>query len=446
MTIMESAIAMNHDYLECNNTLGRINVFAEATYDEYKINLKEVALKVLKENGTEEDYNFLATEAANNFIERTRKAISKIVEAVKKFINNCIDKLVKFVTGENTKKAIDKAEEACEKNPKLRSQKIKYENTDKQVKAAQQGIDGIRKRIAKIKAKGKVTEEDKEYIKNIESKTMKIVAATSTVGVLTLAGAIALFKKNSSKSEIENNIGDTEIGTLGVVDHYCDVDMAETIKNAAIAESNMKKTKTSLIVKGFMSLVKGLKETFGKKAVATDITNDSDLQDHFTTNESTMEELEIFSFINEYATVEELVENYEESKETEELAVESAGVQEGLDLDAYFDNMCDELFTESSEESEDDEHVEESAEEETEEFSSELYLESLEKELFEEDEDMLAESYMETLERELFGEDFTTESADEEEIEEEDNSEEETEEFSFESTAQSLLDEMESLL
>ena len=52
MIIMESAIAMNNDYIECTNALGKIDLFAEAAYKEYEINLKEVALKVLKENGS----------------------------------------------------------------------------------------------------------------------------------------------------------------------------------------------------------------------------------------------------------------------------------------------------------------------------------------------------------------------------------------------------------
>ena len=475
MTIMETAIAMNNDFIDCRNTIGKINVFAEASYAEYKINLKEAALKVLKENGTEEDYDFLATEATNGYIKRAEKAIKKTIEADKAYVRKSKEKLAKMAS--SAKGAIDKAKEACNTNKKLSAQNVEYENTDAQIKVVEKAIADIRKRLAKIKAKGTLTVDDKNYIRDIESDTMKKISEKPSKKSIKLTDAISLFEKIDSESEMDSRISEPNGTEVTIINNIKEAEVVESVREAINIISSLEKLKTDLASKTVTSLIAGIKESFNSKKATEEVKTESEmtLDDLAIFNyyiESTEEEVQESVEETEKVEVEEEVKEVEESteepveektEETEPVAepvvepiVESAGVQEGLDLDMYFESMCNELFSDAVTVEESTEEVQESVEEteevkveeevqeveesteESESIDAELYLESLEKELFGEEDDIMAESYMENLERELFGDELTTESEKEEETKEE--------EFSFESATQSLLDEMESLL
>lgn len=457
MTIMESAIAMNNDYIECTNAIGKIELFAEASYKEYEINLKEVALKVLQENGTEEDFDFLATEAANGYIERAKKAIEKIIEAVKKFIRTCKEKLLNLVTSTKTTAAVDKVEDVCKVNSKLRSTKVEYQNTDKHQGVLQQGIDRIRKRVAKVKAKGVATDEDINEITEIESDTMKKVAAISIVTVVTLGTAIAIFKLCNSKSEVEQELDENAVSDCEIAIR---ADETKTPVTAAFYTrasgliAKLKKEKASKKIVKSTSLIDAIKSAISKLKSKTTSEN---LEDQV--NESVLTELQMFSYVAESVESEETT-NVEVSTETETVEMESVGVSEGLDLDSYFDNLCGELFadttTESSENEDDDNivssshaysegygtvalgnpaHIEESAEQSDieEDTQQETVTESSE-ESTDTDGPSLAELYMEQLESEVFG--------NEETVETESTQDEESEDL----TVESLLNEMEQLL
>ena len=445
MTIMESAIAMNQDYVECSNAIGKVELFAEASYKEYEINLKEIALKVLKENGTEDDFEFLSTEAANGYIERAKKAIAKIVEAVMKFIRSCKDKLVSFVTKETTRVAVDKVDEACAANPKLRTKKVEYQNTDKQAGILQQGIDRIRKKVSKVKAKGRASEADIDDINEIEYDTMKKVAAVSVVTVVTLGTAVAIFKEFNSKSEIENVLNENAVSE-------CDINLDEmNTKNAETAAfytkasgvmAKLKKEKATKRVVKSTSLLAAIKKALsGKKVTSENLEGDY--------QESAIEDLPMFAYVTE---------STEEVEDVDHIETESVGESEGLDLDMYFESLCDEVFSESTAESTEvedvedldiDDDIEEVAAESTEEQSddasyAEVYMDQLESEIFGTDEAVETESAEEEVETETSEEKVETE-ASKEEVEteaEEDSVTESATEISIES----LLDEMEALL
>ena len=476
MTIMESAIAMNADYVECSNTLGKINLFAEASYKEYEINLKEVALKVLKENGTEEDFDFLATEAAKGYIDRAKKAVEKIIEAVKKFIRILKEKLISMVTCAAAEKAIDIVDDACKKYPKLRAEKVEYHDTDKQVGALQQGVDKLRTKVAKVKAKGVATPDDIDVVDEIREDTLKKVAAMAVVTTVTLGTAINIFKECNSRSEIEATLNEYATSDCEMP---INEDTAKTPETAAFyqkishAIAVMLKEKATKKVTKSTSLFRAIKETVQK---ANGYTTSENLNAHESTS---IEELPMFAYVTESKTEESDVSDEVENVNVE---TESVGEVEGLDLNAYFNEMCTELFenvTESTIDTElennatntdnsetaveensnvsieepvteeindttaEEPMVEESATSDDSELDAETYLEQLEAELFnngeeittesEESESSYAETYMEQLETELFGESS-----------EEDKSEES--DVTTESTAQSLLDEMEDLL
>lgn len=422
---MESAIEMNNSYIDCTNALNRIGLFSEASHKEYEINLKEIALKVLKENGTEEDFDFLATEAAKDHLKRIKKSISKSSENVTKFNTKIKDSLVKLVSQDKHKNAMAKADEACKANSKLSSKKIEYNDTDKQVNVLTKNLDNIRKRVSKVKAKGVATEDDIKFIQDIDSELTKSVDAAATTGKISFGDAIDKISAINSKSEIDSLIPDD----MSDLDFNIDESNAQTPETAEFFDraiqvmakikkeiSSKKLAKYTSMMNSTTTFIKSLK---GSTEVATE-------------SETKLEDLEMFAYVVESVEeeVEETVEVVEESAESED------SMCEGLDLDAYFNKVCEEVF-ESAEE----------VEVEADEDMAQTYMEQMEAELFgesdnvveessEEDEDTIdADTYLEQMEAELFGED--------EDVVEE-SSDETTEEDP--DSIQSLLDEMEKLL
>ena len=374
MTIMESAIAMNIDSIECDRTLGKINLFAEATYRNYEINLNEVALKVLTESGTEEDYNFLATEAGKDYVERARKTIRKIIDTIVRFINNCKDKIVSLFTGEKTTTAMSKLEDACEKNKKFSSKKFEYDDVDKRVKALQQGIDGINKKISKVEAKGYATEDDIRSIEDIAKETTKKVALISTVSAITIGGAIALLKKFTNKSEVDSTF-DPECDRFTMPSDDVAMDPTTT-KFHTVAVSSV-----SALVKDKVVLLTSMPTKLLNKVRGLVKSERLEGGEKTETESMQIEDLEMFKYVTEEPEVEEVEPEVVEEKEPETPVAESAEISEGLDLNAYFTELCNDLFAEkeesvevSSEESAPETeskveatetHVEESAEEES---------------------------------------------------------------------------------
>ena len=370
MTIMESAIAMNSDYVDATLAIGKVNLFAEACYKDYEINLKESALKVLKESGTEEDFMFLATEAGNAYIEKAKKSIEKIIESIKKFIKQCKEKVLSMVRGENTTKAIKKAEMACKTNPKICRMKVHYQDTDKQVGAIQQGIDSIRKKATKLKV-GKCSEKDIEELDKIEESTAKKVAAVSVASVITLGAAIAFYKKTAK--EIDNikieNVTDNGIE----VKDGSSAEAAHAFVKATGILGKLMKEKVSKKVAKLVSLLSGIKNAVSGRGGEI-------RSENLETESERLEDLKMFEVVTM-----ESAEELEENSSVEKVEEESVGEVEGLDLDQYYEELCNDLF-----ESLEDDTVTESSNEETEETSVE--------------ESSLTETYMEQMERELFGE------------------------------------------
>lgn len=471
MTIMESAAEMNTSYIDCSNSIDRIGLFAEASYKEYKINLKEVALKVLKENGTEDDFNFLATEATKDYIKRAKKAIEKFIEAIVKFIRKCKDEFIKLVTQERTRVAVEKAEAVCKANPKLRSQKIEYHDTDKQVSILKQDLDRVRKKVSKVKAKGVASENDIEEMNELEKELDKKVLAAAAITSVSLMTAIGLFKSINSRSEVDRAISE-DVSDMDIKVDETTAQTSETASYFVKSTGIMGKIKKEIIAK---VIEKSTTLFNGIKNAINNVRGVSPSENIAVESEAKLEDLKMFAYVVEAAKAEDEKEEKDESK---------ANVSEGLDLDEYFEELCDDLFTAKEDKSEDkpeekeeekapetetdkEEKVEEDDAKSTEEVKAEsaetsdvsensedmaqTYMEQLEAELFGETEEVIRESseedveeskevdaqtYMEQLEAELFGDD-------EEVI---DESSEEVVEESANITAESLLDEMEKLL
>jgi hypothetical protein len=453
---METAIAMNNDFVECHNNLNKIRLFAEASYSEYQINLKESALKVLKENGTEDDYNFLATEAAKNYMDRAKKSISKIIKTIIKFIEDSITKFMTMITSTKTSKVIDKMEQACEKNPKLRSKKIKYEDTDKKINVIQKGIDNVKKRVSKVDARGFATDDDVKSIDDISEETSKKAAVAGTITGITIGAAIILLTKYKNKSDIEAKIGDaTKVITEPGDGLSKDPTTSQFYTKVAQTLGEFIKEKVRCVIHVPTTVINNLRDDMSG---STDVEGSGNVQ----TESVNFNDLPMFQFVVENC---DETDDTDESSDTEETVTEeSMGVVEGLDLDAYFTELCDDLFTEKDDSDDNDtesddiaeptdtDDITESTDTDTTTIDAALYLEQLESEILGSDEDVLEEStddtsnddasriYMEQLEREIFGDtDEVVEENTEADVKTEDESDESDD-------IESLLDEMESLL
>jgi hypothetical protein len=172
-------------------------------------------------------------------------------------------------SNKKTEKVIDKLEKACELNPKLKNNKIKYRSHDKEEKAIKQGIDKFRKKAAKVKAKGHATKADLDELENIDNETSKaigIAAAASAFVTITVIGAIDYCKKHKSEPSVVETTGmDAEKLTDGISD---------CCENAPDADSANFWTKYSL---KNTALIKKLATLKGKKPRFTDCCEKEDM-------------------------------------------------------------------------------------------------------------------------------------------------------------------------
>ena len=99
--------SINNDYAL---SMMKVKAYMDASYRQHEINRMESELKVMNENGTDDDLNYLYQEADNNFGDRVKAAIQKIIEAFTNFISDVKDKIIKLFTSKERKDQIDKVE------------------------------------------------------------------------------------------------------------------------------------------------------------------------------------------------------------------------------------------------------------------------------------------------------------------------------------------------
>ena len=385
MTLMEYAIAMNNDYCECNIAIDKCKTFMEATRREFEINKKEAALKVLKENGTQDDYIYLVEEADEGRGARLKKAIKKIIDSVIEFIKKIQQKLSDLFTSVKTKKTLESVKSAVKKNPSLGDAKVKYQDTDDAMKELD-GLTGfLRKKMAKIKSKKGLDERDRNEIDEIPSKRAKIVAGVA-IGTVTVATALTLLAAVHGRNELASMSADMESwrefdDTVKQNDNdtYTDDDTIEICQNAA----DVVKDKARIEALKHTSLLAGLQYTIqviSGKVSSKDInkTNKKKAQKVQKSLENDMnKKANPKTFIGRRAVSNEMEQSFaprggleiesvndiydlpmfhiiqENTKPEEDDTVVESANDEGLDLDQYFNDLCDSVVKESAKPEED---------------------------------------------------------------------------------------------
>ena len=406
--------------------------FAEASYQEYKTNLKEAELKVIQESGTTEDLIYLESQAKEGFIVRTGKTIKKLVESFIAWLKQLVSSIKDFIENKTNKEALDRAEKVVKNNPKLRNEKIEIDDVDKIQKICGKHEAKIKRKIALFKAK-KFSSKDAEELDNIqkEFENEMSTAKKVTIGV-SIAAAIAMVAKLSGcLSKQEKDMSDMDVITIDENSSPEDVEAVFSGYSIAVNVGKEKAKTVSSVIKQIFT---------GIKAKITG-TGQIDVEIGKARKNSDDKEEKKGKNINESTYLDELISEIEASaipivanESTEDVATESSDADE-FNAEAYLESLEQEVISESEEDvndqfspqeylealeaeiATDDKNVAEEdtedsettdVEESVQEVTAEEYLEAMEAELFNEDDDnvveegVTAEEYLEAMEAELF--------------------------------------------
>lgn len=206
MSFQETVNSLINDGYECALTMEKSIIFAESVIREYNINCEEAELKVLKESGTDEDFNYLCEAAKEGLVVKLKKAIKKMIQALKDFIANVIDKIKVTYASKKAKDALKRLEEASNTNPKIKSMKISVHDGEKDEKVILEAIDKLYAQEAKLKGGASVDSVRKavDNIKETAEKKRQKIAKAATL-TLTVGAAIVIMKKYINKLENENS-------------------------------------------------------------------------------------------------------------------------------------------------------------------------------------------------------------------------------------------------
>lgn len=263
---------------EIDMKLLKLQLFNEAAKREFELNKQQAEIKVLKESGTESDLNMLYEAAEEGLINKMQRSLKAAIEALKEFIKKIIDKIKSIFQSKQGKETLDKMEDICNKNPKVKNQKIEITDIDKEQKCLQKGIDKLSGIIAKIKGGHNKDSFDKEIddvIEETNRERAKIIAIGAGITV-TVGVAIALIKKYTKTSEdigknaiyaVDKNSELNEINDVMSNISGTDIDDDEALQAAKLGNDKVIKAKNAQInlCKEKMSSVLNFIKTTGNK-------------------------------------------------------------------------------------------------------------------------------------------------------------------------------------
>ena len=399
MSFNEMILTMESESSAFDKLFNQIVMFTEASYNEYKVNLKEAELKVIQESGTTEDLVYLESKAKEGFLVRSAKAIEKMVNTFVEWIKKTINSFREFLNGEKTKTALDKANTVIKENPKMKSEKIDMVDINKVEKVYNKHEAMVDKKIAMFKA-NKVSEKSLDELDDIEKSldndmgaTLKITAAVTLASVIAMGGII-LSKLEAQEKEAkqikvpEYNETDSPEKMEGLLHAYT-LKMRINKDKANFFQNTMKNVFNS--IKGVFTGSRQINPEIGvstKKEKETEVKQESAIDTNSYLDNLLME-------IEESAIIAE--ENNEMDYDTIEV---EESVEESNELEAYLEALEKEI---ENMDIHSDEVVEETVG-----ITAEEYLEVMESELFEESEKVTVEEYLEAMEAELFSEEEVT--------------------------------------
>lgn len=173
----------------------KLNAITEAANRQYNINLREAELKVMKENGTDDELSMLYEAAESDFVENIQKALDKLREAVVKFYSDCRDRLMDLLNRVNQDGKLDALEKKVKLMPLVSHKKIMVENYKAETDLYDDAMKSINKLLAKFRGNQEVTADDvAAVVKKYDDKHEDSIGASNAIKI-TVSDAIAQAKK-----------------------------------------------------------------------------------------------------------------------------------------------------------------------------------------------------------------------------------------------------------
>lgn len=196
-----------------------LDAYVESTMRDLDVFYDEAELKVIKESGTEDDLNYLYTEAEGGVIEKIKKAVQAVIKAFVEFIKNLKSKVIRLVTSAETKLVLNKVEKKVKLNPFLARKKVKVIDKKKPLKVIAKYKSKADSHIAKINS-GVFKEKEITAIHNEKSSFDNDykAAIAGTAALVTTTVAKLIVNINSEVSSLPDHIDSIDKETSSVVD------------------------------------------------------------------------------------------------------------------------------------------------------------------------------------------------------------------------------------
>lgn len=338
--------------LEFEKQLNKVDVFIEASYRELNINYQESEIKVLKENGTDDDLSYLMEEAQASFKERAKATLKKIPEMLREWYAKMKEKFIDFINSIKEAKVLVTIKEKIKKDPKVANTTVETTDDESYEKEMDKHTDKIKSIITKIRGKKTASQEDIDAIEKEAKAAEELKPAKTKISVARL---VSKFEEKISNVTKKTDDGVKKVsGGEEIIDGMESPEAVQAVTKAHQKLAVIEKLKFSNMTKSITDAIEKCKKVVkGEKVEET------------TTAESAIDDFD--SYVNSLFTEKEKTECCEEVKDlVKDMkdALEDNDVEKAAELAANIKDKLDECCEgkESKEDKKDDEEdVEESA-------------------------------------------------------------------------------------
>ena len=406
MTFGEMILACDVADAEFNSEFSKCKAFADASYNLYKVNLKEAGLQVMEESGTSDELVCLEKEASDGFLVKAAKTIERMVKAFIKFVTDKVKAMKQFFADKKVKNVLDKADKVIRENPKLKKKKVKIKDYKKEISALDKVKSKIDRKMAVFKSK-RFKESDKAELDAIEDEVLSIKTAEKAVAItvsLTLLSAMAWKFYNEFVKEADN-AAEMESLPPSITLTENPEDM-ETYIQATQIKTEIEKERLNTLQKAATSIINFLRrELTGVGEANVDLNVEESTEDLVEESVDIPESYESMDSSKQEEYINDILESFEEDDEmtpeeyleTLESTIFNNEEVQQMTAEEYLEAIEYELF-------DDDDLLEESYYDDDS-MTADEYLEAMEYELFDDDDSLTAEEYLEAMEYELFDDD-----------------------------------------
>lgn len=197
----------------------KIDAYIESAMMQLDINRSESELKVLQESGTQDDLNYLYTEAEGGALTQLKNALKAILKNFIEFIKNLKTKVVRLVTNQGTDAVLKKVQKKLKFNPFLSKKKVKVIDKRKPLKVIAEYKSKADKAIARVASgvfKEKQITSIHQDIDSFEGAYKAAVAGTAACVTTTVAKLITDLR--AEVSALPDHIDKVDKETSAVVE------------------------------------------------------------------------------------------------------------------------------------------------------------------------------------------------------------------------------------